>query len=81
VNGAPAKPMSGVVPSSPTSARTASMTGATCAGASSGMRATSAADRTGSATTGPTPATMSSSNSAACNGNTMSLNRIAASTP
>jgi hypothetical protein len=44
-------------------------------------RATSASVRIGSATTGPVPGTMSRSNPAAATGTTMSLNRIAASTP
>ena len=81
VNGAPAKPISGVPPSSATSSRTDSVMNGTCSGVRSGIRATSASVRTGSATTGPTPGTMSRSTPIAFNGSTMSEKKIAASTP
>jgi hypothetical protein len=81
VNGAPAKPISGVGPSSATSIRTAVATGATAAGSSTGSVLTSAALRTGLCTTGPVPGTISSPMPAACSGTMMSLNKIAASTP
>ena len=55
MKGAPAKPMSGVSPSSRTSSRTASATGATPSASSAGRAATSAAVRTGCSTTGPVP--------------------------
>ena len=42
VNGAPAKPISGVLPSSPTSPSTASVMNGTCSGVRSGIAATSA---------------------------------------
>ncbi len=80
MNGAPAKPMSGVRPSSPSSIRTVSATGAIWSGSRRGSRDTAAASRTGSAITGPVPGTMSRSTPAAARGTTMSLNRIAAST-
>ena len=52
----------------------------TAAGSSRGMRDTASGERTGSAITGPVPATMSRSMPAALSGTTMSENRIAAST-
>jgi hypothetical protein len=81
VNGAPAKPISGVSPSSVSSSAIASVTGATCSTCSTGSRRTSSSVRTGSASTGPVPGTMSTSTPAAYSGTTMSLNRMAASTP
>ena len=45
------------------------------------MAATSSSVRTGSATTGPTPGTMSRSTPTALSGSTMSEKKIAASTP
>ena len=80
VNGAPAKPISGVPPSSPTSEVIASVVNGTCSGVSSGIAATSSRVRTGCATTGPTPGTMSRSTPTAFSGSTMSEKRIAAST-
>ena len=47
VNGAPAKPIRGVAPSSPTRPRTASVMKGTCSGVRSGIAATSARVRTG----------------------------------
>ena len=55
MNGAPAKPISGVPPSSATSPRTASVMKGTCSGLRSGIASTSASVRTGRSTTGPTP--------------------------
>lgn len=81
VKGAPAKPINGVEPSSTVSSRTASATAPTSSGTSRGSAATSPIDRTGLATTGPVPATMSRSIPAALSGTTMSEKRIAASTP
>ena len=81
MKGAPAKPISGVEPSSPTRPRTASVMKPTCSGVSSGIRSTSARVRTGSATTGPTPGTMSRSTPTALSGSTMSEKKMAASTP
>ena len=45
------------------------------------MAATSAEERTGEATTGPTPGAMSRSTPTALTGSTMSEKKIAASTP
>ena len=81
VNGAPAKPISGVPPSSPTSRRTDSVMNGTCSGVRSGIAATSASVRTGEATTGPTPGLMSRSTPTALRGSTMSEKKMAASTP
>jgi hypothetical protein len=81
VNGAPANPISGVSPSSGRSSRTASATKPTASGSSGWIAATSSSVATGMATTGPVPGTMSRSTPAAATGTTMSLNRIAASTP
>ena len=81
MNGAPANPISGVSPSSASSRAIASVTGATCSGCSAGSRCTSASVRTGSASTGPVPGTMSTPTPAAYSGTTMSENRMAASTP
>ena len=72
VNGAPANPISGVPPSSATSDLIAVEVNGTCSGARSGMAATSASVRTGCATTGPTPGTMSRSTPTALSGSTMS---------
>ncbi len=81
MNGAPANPISGVSPSSASSSWIASATGPTCSACSRGSRCTSARVRTGSASTGPVPGTMSTPTPAAYSGTTMSLNRMAASTP
>ena len=81
VNGAPAKPMSGVSPSSATVRCTASRMGSRAASGSSGRAATSAADRTGCSSTGPRPATMSTPTPASFMGTTMSEKKMAASTP
>ena len=81
VNGAPANPISGVLPSSPTSPCTASVMNGTCSGVRSGIASTSAIVRTGSATTGPTPGSISRSTPTAFSGSTMSEKKIAASTP
>jgi hypothetical protein len=54
--------------------------GRSCSDVTSGRAATCAADRIGSATTGPVPGTMSTPMPAATSGTTMSLKRIAAST-
>ena len=79
MNGAPANPISGTRPSSGSSRPIASVTRATCSGASSGSAATSAAVRTGESTTGPVPGTMSTPIPARYSGTTMSENRMAAS--
>ena len=81
VNGAPAKPISGVPPSSATSPCTAAVMNGTCSGVRSGIAATSASVRTGLATTGPTPGLMSRSTPTALSGSTMSEKKMAASTP
>ncbi len=81
MKGAPAKPISGVGPSSAVSRRTDSVMSGTCSGVSSGRRSRSALVRNGSATTGPTPGRISMSTPTACTGTTMSLKKIAASTP
>ena len=81
VNGAPAKPISGVAPSSATSCRTAVCRNASRSGSSGGSASTSATERTGSATTGPMPGLISMSSPATTSGSTMSEKRIAASTP
>ncbi|SKV63337.1 Uncharacterised protein [Mycobacteroides abscessus subsp. abscessus] len=80
MKGAPAKPISGVAPSSPTSSRTAALTASTWPGSSRGSAATSAVVRTGLAITGPISGTMSRSIPAALSGTTMSEKRMAAST-
>ena len=81
VNGAPANPISGVLPSSPTRPWTARVMNGTCSGVRSGIAATSSSVRTGWATTGPTPGLMSRSTPTALSGSTMSEKKIAASTP
>src|SRR3954470_12353002 len=81
VNGAPAKPMSGVPRSSATRLLTAVLMNGTCSGVRSGIAATSARVRTGLATTGPIPGLMSRSTPTALSGSTMSEKKIAASTP
>ena len=81
MNGAPAKPMSGVAPSSAVSWPIASVMNPTSATSSGRSWSRSAALRIGRAITGPTPGTMSRSTPIATSGTTMSLNRIAASTP
>ena len=81
VNGAPAKPISGVEPSSATRAVIAAVVKGTCSGVRSGIAATSSSVRTGCATTGPTPGTMSRSTPTALSGSTMSEKKMAASTP
>ena len=65
MNGAPANPMRGVSPSSRSSSAIAAVTGATCSACSRGSRSTSAMVRTGLATTGPVPGTMSTPTPAA----------------
>ncbi|CAO5243913.1 hypothetical protein FAGKG844_340019 [Frankia sp. AgKG'84/4] len=79
MNGAPAKPISGVPPSSPSRLRTASVTYGTSSGSSARSAPRPAPSRTGSATTGPTPGTMSTSRPIATSGTTMSEKKIAAS--
>ncbi len=81
VNGAPANPMSGVPPSSARSASTAARTGATSSGSRSRSWPRSARVRIGRAMTGPTPGLMSRSMPTALSGTTMSLKKMAASTP
>ncbi len=81
MNGAPAKPISGVSPSSARSSRIAAATSSSWPGSSAGNAATAAPVRTGSATTGPVPGTMSTPMPAATSGTTMSEKRMAASTP
>src|SRR6478752_3678107 len=81
VNGAPAKPISGVPPSSRTSSCTAAVVTGTCSDVRSGIAATSARVRTGLATTGPMPGLMSRSTPMALSGSTMSEKKMAASTP
>ena len=81
MNGAPAKPISGVGPSSATSRRTAVCRNSSRSGSSGGSASTSATDRTGWATTGPTPGLISMSTPATTSGSTMSEKRMAASTP
>ena len=81
VNGAPANPISGVSPSSPTSRETASVMKGTASGVRSGIASTSASVRTGEAITGPTPGRISRSTPTALSGSTMSEKKIAASTP
>ena len=81
VNGAPAKPISGVSPNAEVSSPIVSATAATCSSCRSGRASTSALVRTGLATTGPVPGTMSTPTPAAYSGTTMSLYRMAASTP
>ena len=81
MNGAPANPMSGVAPSAVVMRRTDSAMSGTWSGVSSGSRSRSARVRTGFATTGPVPGTMSMSTPTAASGTTMSLKKIAASTP
>ena len=61
MNGAPAKPISGTSPSSPTSSRNRLADRRTCWGSSGLIAATSAAVRIGWAITGPTSGTMSRS--------------------
>ena len=80
MNGAPANPMSGLPPSSPTRDLTASARNGTSAGSSGRSRSTSPSVRNGRSTTGPTPGLMSTSTPIARSGTTMSLNRTAAST-
>ena len=82
MKGAPAKPISGVAPSSPTSSRTASATYGDVAGLERAQRVEVGRGRgSGAAMTGPTPGLMSRSTPTACSGTTMSLKRMAASTP
>ena len=71
----------GVPPSSATSCLTACVMKGTCSGVRSAIASTSARVRTGEATTGPTPATMSRSTPTALSGSTMSEKKMAASTP
>ena len=80
MNGAPAKPMSGVAPSSATVRATASRIGSREPSVSSGRAATSAAVRTGRSRTGPRPGTISTSTPATRMGTTMSEKKMAAST-
>ena len=85
MNGAPAKPISGVPPSSATVRATASEIGARAssrtAGSSAVSAATSFAVRVAVPRTGPVPATISTSTPTSLSGTTMSLKKIAASTP
>ena len=82
MNGAPANPISGVGPSSAHQRPHRRRSGSPGAsGSSSGSASTSATERTGAATTGPTPGLISMSTPATTSGSTMSENRIAASTP
>ena len=81
MNGAPANPMSGVPPSSPTRALAASVMLATSSGSRSRSWSSWSRRRIGSATTGPVPGTMSRSTPTALSGTTMSEKKIAASTP
>ena len=84
MNGAPANPIRGVLPKGPVGPermRTASRTGATSSSVTARRAATPAASRIGSATTGPTPGTMSRSTPMALSGTTMSEKKMAASTP
>ena len=80
MNGAPANPISGVAPSSPTRVCTDSVMKGTWSGVRSGIASTSASVVTGFATTGPTPGLMSRSTPTALSGSTMSEKKIAAST-
>ncbi len=80
MNGPPAKPISGLGPSSATSAVTASVMKSTSPGSRGRSRFRSRSPRIGSPITGPTPGLMSISSPTARNGTTMSLNRMAAST-
>ncbi len=80
MNGAPAKPISGVVPSSVTARSTASRMGRSASGSNSGSDATSAALRIGAAMTGPTPGSISTSIPASFSGTTMSEKKMPAST-
>ena len=80
MNGAPAKPISGVLPSSATVSLTASRIGSRASQVSWGKAATSAAVRTGVSSTGPTPGTMSTPTPASLSGMTMSEKKMAAST-
>ena len=82
MNGAPAKPISGVAPSSAVSSRTASvMYGDVVGREVAQLGEVGARCGSGSATTGPTPGTMSRSTPMAVSGTTMSEKKIAASTP
>ncbi len=81
MNGPPAKPISGVPPSSAVSCPIACATKPTSPGSRSRSLATSSGSRNGLAVTGPTPGWMSMSTPAARSGTTMSLNKMAASTP
>ena len=72
MNGAPAKPISGVSPSSPTSSRHGLGDVGDVVGASGRSRATSAGGVPASAITGPVPGTMSRSIPIAFSGTTMS---------
>ena len=81
MNGAPAKPMSGVSPSSATISRTASGIGSTPLGVQRGQGRDVGGRAHRRATTGPVPATMSTPTPAARSGTTMSEKKIAASTP
>ena len=80
MKGPPAKPISGLGPSSRTSAVTASVMNSTSPGSRGRSRARSRSPRIGSPITGPTPGLMSISSPTARSGTTMSLKRMAAST-
>ena len=80
MNGPPANPISGVLPSSATRLVTASVTNGTSSGSSPRSPRMSASSRIGWSTTGPTPGLMSMPTPAARSGTTMSLKKIAAST-
>lgn len=81
VNGAPAKPISGVDPNSVTVRATPAAIASNMPSAGPGSRSRSALASNGCATTGPTPGLISTSTPAALSGTTMSLKKIAASTP
>ena len=79
MNGAPAKPISGTS-SSFTRSRIASITcGSSVSGSNGRSRATPAASRIGSSTTGPRPASIRIGSPIDWSGTMMSENRIAAS--
>ncbi len=81
MNGAPAKPMRGVAPSSATVRATAAAIGAMSTLSGSGSASICSRLVTGVANTGPRPATISTSSPASLSGTTMSLKKMPASTP
>ncbi len=80
MNGPPAKPISGLPPSSATRLVTASVTYGTSPGSRGRSRARPASSRMGSSMTGPTPGLMSMAKPTARSGTMMSLKKMAAST-